>query len=533
MAAKLVDWCIRSPDDTMLDPSFGGLVFLAAAKQRLLALGVDKEQISRQLCGIDLDEEALRVASGEEGLADCRLIHSDFFQIAPSDELRFTANLGNPPYVRYQSWNGTAKAAHAVVEAMGIRMTRLASTWAPFLLHGCRFLEDGGRLGQVLPAELLHSQYAEPVIDFLKASFRSLTVVVFEEKVFPGALEEVVLLFADGYGYGPAKGIGIVSCRSLSDLSLHEIDGKGRGYLDFDLALLRLLPRETQRLYRRMRGHPSVKPLGSLAKVDIGVVTGANHFFMRTRDDIEARGLNQTFFRTAISKAADIQGARFSSRDVDVLDVRGRRTVLLAVKAAETEAIERFVREGEEKQFHKRYKCRIRDPWYALPLPKNGAPDAFLTYMNNAFPRLVLNEAGALSTNTIHNVSLLNGESSRALSVGFYNSLTLLSAELVGRSYGGGILKLEPTEAERLLIPPLRPQLGAHLARVDSALRRGDLASVLDLVDALVLEPLGVTPAEIAGLRRGREKLFARRRARRLKNSGAAKKNTPAAHRRT
>jgi hypothetical protein len=68
---------------------------------------------------------------------------------------------------------------------------------------------------------------------------------------------------------------------------------------------------------------------------------------------------------------------------------------------------------------------------------------------------------------------------------------------------------------------------------VDTSLRKGDLESALDVVDPLVLEPLGVTQAEIAGLRRARQKLSGRRRSRGRTQSGEAKKDTPEANRRT
>jgi adenine-specific DNA-methyltransferase len=529
IAAKLVQWAIRSDQDTMIDPSFGGLVFLKAARERLVELGADSTQANAQLCGVDLDEDAVRGAAREPGLDNCRLLHANFFDLAPSAGMRFSANVGNPPYVRYQSWNGSGARAHEVI-ADDVRLTRLASVWAPFLVHGCRFLKHEGRLAQVLPAELLHSQYAEPVVEFLKASFATVTVAVFEERVFPGALEEVILLFADGFGEGPAAGMGVVACRNVHDLELDQIDGTGRGHLDLEVPLLGLLPGRTQALYRRLMRDERMRRLGSLASVDIGVVTGANQFFMLRRGEVLKSGLDAAAFRTAISRAADIRGVRLTQADMEALDAAGQPTALLAVMSAEASGVARLVREGEKRMLHQRYKCRIRDPWYALPLPKNE-PDAFLTYMSNGFPRLVSNDARALSTNTIHNVRLLNGGSPRALSVGFYNSLTLLSAELVGRSYGGGILKLEPTEAERLLIPPLPQELESHLDAVDAGIRGGELESVLDHVDALVLKPLGLSDGQMAGLRRGREKLSARRRARGSRPNGAAKKNSPATDR--
>jgi hypothetical protein len=146
--------------------------------------------------------------------------------------------------------------------------------------------------------------------------------------------------------------------------------------------------------------------------------------------------------------------------------------------------------------------------------------------MSNAFPRLVANEARARSTNTIHNVWLVNGVLPGALTVAFYNSLTLLSAELVGRSYGGGILKLEPTEAERLLIPTFPASAANRLPHIDGAIRRGDVNAALDIVDAIVLRPLGLSDREIEGLRNARENLFARRRARTREN-GAPTTHSP------
>ena len=525
LAECLVNWCLRSASDSAIDPSYGGYVFLEQACRRLEALGAEPRSVGRQVCGIDVDEEAAHLTQQRPDISDCRLIRADFFEIEPSPKMRFTANIGNPPYIRYQEWNGSSARARTVAEGLGVTLTRLASAWAPFIVHGCQFLEPGGRMGQVLPAEFLHAQYARSVAEYLTESFERVTLVLFDEQVFPGAQEEVLLLFAEGYGAGPAAGIGVMRCRNTEDLDTDRIDGKGRGYVDLDTPLLRLLPVRTQRTYQRLATSSSVTTLGDLAAVDIGVVTGANGFFVRCRDEIDKRGFDPTLFATTVSKAKHVAGARFSSSDVATLEKAGHATAMLVADRSSDEAlgtVAALIREGERDGLHERYKCRIRDPWYAVPIPKRGVGDAFLTYMSNGFPRLVLNEVGALSTNTVHSVSLHSAAAPDALAAVFYNSLTLLSAELVGRSYGGGILKLEPTEAERLLIPRFDGRLGKALPAVDRAVRVGDLDAALDLVDRQVLPPLGLDDGAIRGLRRAREYLVARRRGRSGKHRGTA-----------
>ena len=113
--------------------------------------------------------------------------------------------MGNPPYVRYQDFSGVARSRsrEAALRA-GVPLTGLASSWAAFTVHAALFLKTGGRLGLVLPAELLTVNYAAEVRRFLMERFARVRLVLFTERVFPGVLEEVVLLLADGYEQGPA-----------------------------------------------------------------------------------------------------------------------------------------------------------------------------------------------------------------------------------------------------------------------------------------------------------------------------------------
>ena len=420
-------------------------------QDRLTELGAAREDLSSQIHGVELDGGAHQAAT-EAGLGapSEALLLGDFFSIQPNGAVPLCdAVVGNPPYIRYQDFKKSSESAHRVAEAAGVRLTRLASSWAPFLIHATGFVSPGGRMAQVLPAELMHAQYAGEVLEFIRRRFARVTIAVFEERVFPGALEEVVLLFADDRGEGHAADVQLLSARTLDDLDGAAVDtGFARSdrlpvprAASREKLLVQLLPIATQDLYRGIAGTEEVRRFGAIADVDIGAVTGGNDFFLVSAE--EAEELDDRLLRPCVSKAAQVRGARYRNQDHRALIASGRKSSIFAADAGTPsdllETARSYLNRGKSEGIHKRYKCRTREPWWAVPMPKIGTPDLLLTYCANSHPRLSLNEAGVVQTNTIHGVALNEPATGPALAATFYNSLTLLSAELVGRSYGGGV----------------------------------------------------------------------------------------------
>jgi type I restriction-modification system DNA methylase subunit len=180
----VVEWAIRDGSEDLLEPSCGEAAFLVAAARRLDQLHVVE---GGRLAGVEMHEAsaARAVALTRRAGRAADVQTADFFSCPPAPA--YDAVVGNPPYIRYQDFRGAARSAsQRAALAAGVPLSGLASSWAAFTIHSALFLRPGGRLGLVLPAELLTVNYAAEVRRFLMERFARVRLVLFTERVFPG-----------------------------------------------------------------------------------------------------------------------------------------------------------------------------------------------------------------------------------------------------------------------------------------------------------------------------------------------------------
>ncbi|OBG27158.1 class I SAM-dependent methyltransferase [Mycobacterium sp. E3198] len=437
-----------------------------------------------------------------------------FTWLARAEPGGFDGVAGNPPYIRFGNWAPDQRdPALELLRREGLRPSRLTNAWVPFVVASAVLARDGGRVGLVLPAELLQVGYAAQLREYLLGRFREITLLTFERLVFDGVQQEVVL-FCGVVGPGPAR---------MRTVHLTDADALAGAELDaaWAPALLHEKEKWTKyfldpaaiRLLRTLRTSPAMTRLGALAGVDVGIVTGRNSFFTFTDAQADELGL-RAHCVPLVSRSAQLSGLVYDTdcRATDVL--AGRRTWLLDAPPEPTDAaLLAHLRAGESDGVHRGYKCSIREPWWTTP--SLWVPDLFLLRQIHRSPRLTVNAAAATSTDTVHRVRVAPGVEPSALAAVFHNSVTFAFAEILGRSYGGGILELEPREAEQLPIPP-PSHAGAELAcDVDLLLKAGEGDKALDLVDRHVLiDGLGL-PGEVVGRCRAAWVALRDRRARR------------------
>jgi adenine-specific DNA-methyltransferase len=503
IADFLAAWAVNNnPTAKVLDPTCGEAVFLTAAGRQLRKHGAAASDLHQQVFGVDVHEgsldEAMRLLEAQ-GL-DAHLLVDDFFNVPTPSQLgcplpEMDAVIGNPPFVRYQEHVGEARKRSATAAlAQGVRLSGLASSWAALLVHACGFLKPEGRLAMVLPAELLTVHYAEPVRRWLRQRFAAVHLVLFERLQFADALEKVVLVVAQGSGGCDA--FSLYHAEDAADLrNLRPFDHFNVTPADEGKWTDLLLPIKHRQLFKRVAAGGFVA-LDDYGAPELGTVTGANAYFAMSEGTRREYGLREDqLARISPPGTRHLRGLSFTPKNWENLRDANEPVWLLQPKLDDSSAaVRRYVRHGEQLGVPDAYKCRVREPWWRPPLV--SPPDLFFTYMSHRYPRLVTNSARVAFVNSMHGVRLrphAPKSAKAALPLLALNSVTMLGAEVYGRSYGGGVLKMEPREAASLPVPAPAVleaafrRITAERHSLDRQLRNGIWTAVVKRVDEVLL----------------------------------------------
>lgn len=499
VARFLAEWVSKTGSRT-LEPSAGDGAILAELSTRSIPTAVEL-----------LSEEAKKAqaATGVE-------VHvGDFFTWFTKDRQgTFDGVAGNPPYIRFGNWDEKYRtSAFSLMENVGLKPTRLTNAWLPFVVASVLAVRSGGRVGLVLPAEFLQVDYAKQIRTFLIDNCSDVKIVSFSDLIFPGILQEVVLLLAIR-GEGPAqmRGIEVSDASKLETIKLdiaavqaplHEDEKWTKYYLD---------PPQVERL-RRLRTDPRLTRVGDHAAVNVGVVTGRNSFFCMSEEQARERGL---FDHTMglLARSASLVGTTFTEHDLQKAETKGLNSRLLAVDqnydATDDRALLEYIQLGEEEEVHLGYKCSIRRPWWYVP--STQVPAGFMLRQISTLLKVASNHVGATSTDTVHRVFTKPGVNMDKLAVASFNSVTMAFSEILGRSYGGGLLEMEPREAVQLPIPDPEIVPDELVSEVDSLLREGRQQEAVELMDQKVMiERAGMAEDELLDVRRAHQRLMKRR----------------------
>ncbi len=516
IARFLTKWALQNQNDLALDPSFGGGVFLQAALERLHTLGNTRAEQS--VFGFELEaqvrKETLSLLKIQNGFLDANISQANFFDVEPYQS--FNAVIGNPPFIRFQSQDKTAKKK-ALSRALdrNVILSEQVNLWVPFIIHSTSFLKTAGRIAMVVPAEIGFASYSKPLLNFLAENFQKTTFITFSSPLFPELNQDVILLLAEDKKPVPNKtatfSILDSTSNDLSQLDLTKAEQiYPEAFIDRSSFAYYWLPNNVRSLYDALLQSQDVKILKDIAKVSSGYVTGANQFFHLSEQRKQEFNIDSSWLSTSVYRSNSLRGLGFTKEDWHEAEKLGRAGYLLDT-GANTElpdTVNKYLEDGKKARVHQTYKCRSRHPWYRVPSVRQ--PDAFLSYMSGGKIQIIANEANVTAPNSLHHVTMhpRSALTVKQLCVTWQSTLSQLSSELNGRPLGGGMLKLEPSEAARVALLHYADE--ALFEPIDEQMRAKNYATVRDLADKN-LEAL-LSKEDISLLREHAEKLQKRRR---------------------
>ena len=478
----------------VLEPSSGDGAFVRGFQPYV----VRREITNPHLTCIELMES--EAVSCREALKNCRLdgnvIHSSFFPWMDNNNFAFDAVVGNPPFVRYQFVPENDRLlAEWLLRARGKELQGVSNLWIPFVLLSLDLLREGGAFALVLPSELLSTISGGQVRAELIRRFHSLQVDLFPRDAFPDILQDVLVLSGVRANQPQPRRPVVFSEHTPAGVRewQHEVNDNGESWTRY------LLTAEEQDAFSAASSLLGFYALKEVAAIGVAIVTGANDFFAVDEATLEKFDLHQ-WARPLLARTADCLGIVFTEADHCSVRHQGKKSWLLDFSATRPDPMQfekpaEYLKLGTLQRLPERYKCRIRFPWYRVPQIQHGT--LMMAKRAHQHHRLLYNEPGVVTTDTIYRGEMkprFQGRESELVS-GFHNSATLLSAEIEGRSYGGGVLELVPSELSRLVVP--LAGTAEQLAKLDN-LSRG-AGGQRDAQDALIEATDGLLCQSIPG----------------------------------
>ena len=483
----------------VLEPSCGDGVFIDSFNELGLLPNIET------LKAIEIEpDEAQKVRERYIDDDNVEIYEDDFFKYYNRVLGNETYDLivGNPPYIRYQYLTDSQrKTMSEILTSHGMKSNKLINAWVAFIVACVQLLSERGKIAFVIPAEILQVAYAEDLRLYLSNNLAKITLITFEKLVFPDIEQEVVVFI--GEKGDVEKGIRIIEMNDLDDFGMLDLEQNGFQKLQHvkEKWTKYFVTAKEMELIQQIRKDERFAKFSEYGVINVGITTGNNSYFSITEETNDEYNLGNVTL-PLIGRSSHAHGIYFTPEDWERNKAEGKRARLIRFPDKPFDEYDslhkKYIALGEEKEEDKGYKCSIRDRWYIVP--SIWIPEAFFLRRNNLYPKFVLNECDAVSTDTMHRMKFNENVDPENVLLAYYNSISFAFTEICGRSYGGGVLEILPGEMGNIILPKVNdidPVLRTTLLQqIDSIVRNDDnIEDALDLVDQeLLINILGIEP---------------------------------------
>lgn len=491
--ANFITSLLYSENLEILEPSCGDGVFLNSI------LEISKNRKYKKIDAVEIVKEeydkCIKLVGNNKNI---NLYNDDFYYFYQKTKEKYDLILGNPPYIRYQYLTEKQRKKQSMV-LLDNKMipNKLINSWVFFLVACVDLLKDNGKIGFVIPAELLQVVYAEDLRAYLSRELSKITIISFDDLVFDDAEQEVVVFIGE-------KNIEENEC-SIANCSFKDLENL---VSDFSLKNLNYSHLTNERnkwtkyylseyqnmLIDSFKNNDKFQKFEDVALINVGITTGNNDYFSVNKEIVDEYDLKDVTI-PLIGRSSQAHGLFFDKDDWQFNVDKGVKAYLINFDEKDdfnklSKKQQKYIKYGEKNGANKGYKCKIRNKWYCIP--SIWVPDAFFLRRSNNYPKFVMNKINAVSTDTMHRINFYEGVDKNKILLSYYNSITFAFVELNGRSYGGGVLEVLPKEVSNIFLPKIDnitdEKTTALLKIVDEKIRnKNDIEELLDIIDKEIL----------------------------------------------
>jgi hypothetical protein len=439
-----------------LEPGFGTGAFYSAL---LLSMPASRIEVAT---GYEIDAHYIEPTTRLWDGTGLRLHHAEFTGAEPpgSEADKYNLVVCNPPYVRHHHLSNLQKQElQAVVsQRLKFRMNGLSGLYAYFMVLSQAWMSEEGVGAWLVPSEFMDVNYGRKVKEFLVSKVTLNRIHRFDpnEVQFEDALVSSAVVF-------------FTNARPSNN---HQVEFSFAGTLDkpkvstyVSLDQLRKTSKWTHLAQPPVESDHDDGPgtLGDLFVVKRGLATGCNSFFVLTPEQVQEHSLPAEFLQPILPSPRDLDSNEILADENGEPRISKRRYLLHCDLSeerirAEYRSLWRYLEDGMKKGIHERYLCRHREPWYSQ---ENRPPAPLLcTYMGRPTARsespfrFILNHSQATAANVYlmlypkPRLAILQ-RNAPELSTAIWEAISSVTSESLighGRTYGGGLHKLEPKE---------------------------------------------------------------------------------------
>ncbi len=430
----------------VLEPSCWDGVFVKSINKYNISKKINKLTLS------DINEDALNKASSFSWSYKIEKYVWDFLQLELKKEYHLI--IWNPPYIhkKYLSEEQKEACLNWYKKAWIINK-RVLNIWPAFIYKSETLLKDNWVLVFVIPEELVRVNYANDTLNFLKNKFDRLELFSLNKVIFWDAWQNTIVLFA----YKKHKNKWIFSWQILIDWEKKS----NFKYKDYNLnpQNFHLLPQKE--LWTELNSDDLMfinnvlkkfKKIWDESKSQTGIVTWANDFFIISENKMKEYKLEKFCVPIIRKWYYTKDKLKFTKSDFKNLVSEWKPTYLLEIKwNINNKNLQKYINIWIKEWINNRYKCGTYKPnWYNIP--SIWWTKLIFFKRSHIVPKLIYNPHGFNVTDSGYRITI-ESKKYKEFQYCFYNSFTLLMTELLGRTYGWGVLEVTPNEFKKLPIP--------------------------------------------------------------------------------